>query len=35
MVSYSSSNYGPMDWVECCYIEGSGQWYFDGIFLCE
>jgi len=34
MLSYQSSNHDAVEWVECCFINISGRWYFDGIFYC-
>lgn len=34
-ISYQSSNYDSIKWVECCFIKINAKWYFDGIFSCE
>jgi len=35
MIFYQSSNYKPLNWVECCLIKHGERWYFNGIFSCE
>lgn len=35
MVSYQSSNFEEVKWVENCFIKINGIWYFDGIFNCQ
>lgn len=34
LITYKSSNYNSVDWVECCLFKVKGKWYFDGIFYC-
>jgi len=34
-ISYPSSNYDRLKWIECCFMKINGHWYFDGIFSCQ
>lgn len=34
-VVFESASSLPANWIECCFIEIKGRWYFDGIFSCE
>lgn len=35
LVSYQSSNFEELKWVENCFIMINETWYFDGIFTCQ
>lgn len=35
MVSYQSSNFEAVKWIENCFIRINGKWYMDGIFACQ
>lgn len=35
MVSYQSSNFEAVKWIENCFIKINGKWYMDGIFTCQ
>lgn len=35
MISYQSSNFDALHWIENCLVKVNDHWYFDGIFSCQ